>query len=66
MWVLISLHFFYIDYHSRGGYLGVSESLNTPLYEYYEKAANKIGYKTVDYNGEEQIGMIVVSCKDNI
>ncbi|CAG2245888.1 unnamed protein product [Mytilus edulis] len=44
------------DYHSRGGYLGVSEVRNTPLPEIYKRAAHEIGIEHVDLNGENQIG----------
>ncbi|XP_071133697.1 glucose dehydrogenase [FAD, quinone]-like isoform X2 [Mytilus edulis] len=44
------------DYHSRGGYLGVSEVRNTPLPEIYKQAAHEIGIEHVDLNGENQIG----------
>lgn len=43
-------------YHSRGGYLTVSKSGDTPLPELYRKASEELGYKTVDKNGEDQIG----------
>ncbi|XP_076077854.1 glucose dehydrogenase [FAD, quinone]-like isoform X2 [Mytilus galloprovincialis] len=44
------------DYHSRGGYLGLSEVRNTPLPEIYKQAAHEIGIEHVDLNGENQIG----------
>ncbi|CAG2210144.1 unnamed protein product [Mytilus edulis] len=48
--------FYDSDYHSRGGYLGVSEVKNTPLPEIYKQAAHEIGIEHVDLNGENQIG----------
>ncbi|XP_076077863.1 glucose dehydrogenase [FAD, quinone]-like isoform X1 [Mytilus galloprovincialis] len=43
-------------YHSRGGYLAVSKTGNTPLPELFRKASEELGYKTVDKNCEDQIG----------
>ncbi|KAK3585264.1 hypothetical protein CHS0354_006316 [Potamilus streckersoni] len=40
-------------FHNTGGYLGVSHARVTPLVDYYLKAAEELGFKLVDYNGEE-------------
>ncbi|CAC5372476.1 Glucose dehydrogenase [FAD, quinone],Choline dehydrogenase, mitochondrial,Alcohol dehydrogenase [acceptor] [Mytilus coruscus] len=50
--------FYDSDYHSRGGYLGVSEIRNTPLPEIYKQAAHEIGIEHDDLNGENQIGFL--------
>ena len=47
---------YFIAYHSRGGYLTITESLVTPLPDIYSQAAKEIGMKIVDVNSEDQIG----------
>jgi hypothetical protein len=48
---------YFIAYHSRGGYITITESLVTPLPDIYCQAAKEIGMKIVDVNGEDQIGI---------
>ncbi|XP_076109497.1 glucose dehydrogenase [FAD, quinone]-like [Mytilus galloprovincialis] len=43
-------------YHGKGGYMKLTDSTLTPLVEVYRRGAEEIGYKTVDANGEDQIG----------
>lgn len=45
-----------LAYHGKGGYMKLTDSSLTPLAEIYRKGAEEIGYKTVDANGEDQIG----------
>ncbi|KAL3868279.1 hypothetical protein ACJMK2_041106 [Sinanodonta woodiana] len=40
-------------FHNTGGYLGVSHARVTPFVDYYLKAAEELGFKIVDYNGED-------------
>ncbi|KAL3868338.1 hypothetical protein ACJMK2_041155 [Sinanodonta woodiana] len=44
-------------FHNTGGYLGVSLARVTPFVDYYLKAAEELGFKIVDYNGEEFEGL---------
>ncbi len=49
------------EYHSTGGPLGVSSHKNPdPVYKTYLEAANKLGYPTVDTNGQNQSGIAIV------
>ncbi|XP_046815226.1 glucose dehydrogenase [FAD, quinone]-like [Vespa crabro] len=44
-------------YHSTGGYLTIQDSpYNTPLGPAYLQAAEEMGYKIVDVNGQQQTG----------
>ncbi|XP_076078475.1 putative GMC-type oxidoreductase Mb1310 isoform X1 [Mytilus galloprovincialis] len=47
-------------YHSTGGYLPITESKVTPLSNIYQRAAEELGYKVVDQNGEDMIGFSYV------
>lgn len=45
-------------YHSRGGYLRVEDvSFRSKAAQAYVKAGEEIGYKYVDYNGKDQLGI---------
>ncbi len=49
------------EYHSTGGPLGVSSHKNPdPIYKTYLEAANKLGYPTVDINGQNQSGIAIM------
>ncbi|CAC5386015.1 unnamed protein product [Mytilus coruscus] len=43
-------------YHSRGGYLPITETRVSPLPDIYSKSATELGLKTVDVNGEDMLG----------
>ncbi|XP_052089229.1 glucose dehydrogenase [FAD, quinone]-like [Mytilus californianus] len=47
-------------YHSTGGYLPITESKVTTLSNFYQRAAEELGYKAVDQNGEDMIGFSYV------
>ncbi|CAC5376119.1 Glucose dehydrogenase [FAD, quinone],Choline dehydrogenase, mitochondrial,Oxygen-dependent choline dehydrogenase [Mytilus coruscus] len=47
-------------YHSTGGYLPITESKVTDLSNLYQRAAEELGYKVVDQNGEDMIGFSYV------
>ncbi|CAC5373489.1 unnamed protein product [Mytilus coruscus] len=47
-------------YHSTGGYLPITESKITSLSNVYQRAAEELGYKAVDQNGEDMIGFSYV------
>ena len=53
----VGIFMYFIAYHSRGGYITITESLVTPLPHIYSQAAKEIGMKIVDVNGEDQIGI---------
>ncbi|XP_053617649.1 glucose dehydrogenase [FAD, quinone]-like [Plodia interpunctella] len=46
-------------YHASGGYLNVENLKADPLEDVMIKAANELGLKTVDINGESQIGVML-------
>ncbi|GJQ78183.1 hypothetical protein Trydic_g2513 [Trypoxylus dichotomus] len=49
------------DYHSKGGYLGAQDvSLRLESSNAFIKAMQEFGYKYVDYNGKEQMGVSYV------
>ncbi|XP_052094091.1 glucose dehydrogenase [FAD, quinone]-like isoform X2 [Mytilus californianus] len=43
-------------YHSRGGYLPVTETRVSLLPDIYSRSATELGLKTVDVNGEDMLG----------
>ncbi|CAC5396732.1 Oxygen-dependent choline dehydrogenase [Mytilus coruscus] len=43
-------------YHGKGGFMKLTDSSLTSLVEVYRRSAEEIGYRTVDANGEDQIG----------
>ncbi|XP_063405240.1 oxygen-dependent choline dehydrogenase-like [Mytilus trossulus] len=47
-------------YHSTGGYLPITQSKVTSLANVYQHAAEELGYKVVDQNGENMIGFSYV------
>lgn len=48
-------------YHNRGGYLRVEDvSFRSKAAHAFIKAGNEMGYKYVDYNGKEQLGISFV------
>lgn len=54
------LHHFDRKHHSQGGPLNVEEPHhNSHVREAFLEAGHELGYKTIDYNGEEQIGFAV-------
>ncbi|KAI4454896.1 glucose-methanol-choline gmc oxidoreductase [Holotrichia oblita] len=54
------LHKFDRKHHSQGGPLYVEEpQYNSHMREAFLEAGHELGYKTIDYNGEEQIGFAV-------
>jgi hypothetical protein len=50
----------FIGYHGKGGYLTVSESVVTPLRDIFMEASEDAGYKTIDCNGKDMIGIILI------
>lgn len=46
-------------YHSIGGYLPLTKAKVTSLSNIYQRAVEELGYKTVDVNGEDMIGIIL-------
>ncbi|CAC5363146.1 unnamed protein product [Mytilus coruscus] len=44
-------------YHSTGGYLPLTRTKATSLPNVYERVVEELGYKTVDVNGEDHIGI---------
>ena len=43
-------------YHSRGGYISITETRNTQLPDIFTKAASEIGLDEIDVNGKEILG----------
>ncbi|CAC5386016.1 unnamed protein product [Mytilus coruscus] len=43
-------------YHSRGGYLPITETRVSPLPDIYSRSATELGLKTVDLNGQDMLG----------
>jgi hypothetical protein len=63
--LLIYIYFWFniIAYHSRGGYISITETRNTLLPDIFIKAASEIGLDEVDVNGKEILGKIVHKCQ---
>lgn len=45
------------DYHNRGGVLPITSNRVTSLSDSISKAGKEVGYKTIDCNGKEMIGI---------
>ena len=46
-------------YHHKGGFIGVSKGTSSSLSKLIVDAGKEIGYKEVDYNGEQQLGFSI-------
>jgi hypothetical protein len=66
IYYIADLHLFFfniIAYHSRGGYISITETRNTQLPDIFTKAASEIGLDEIDVNGKEILGKIVHKCQ---
>ena len=59
MLIFICLFFNIAAYHSRGGYISITESQTTPLPDIFTKAASEIGLDVLDVNGKAMLGKII-------
>ncbi|CAG2190384.1 unnamed protein product [Mytilus edulis] len=60
-WSLIRFYFVCIKisrfaYHSKGGYVPITETRESPLPDIYSRSADELGMQTVDLNGEDMLG----------
>jgi hypothetical protein len=57
--IFICLFFNIVAYHSRGGYISITQSQTTPLPDIFTKAASEIGLDVLDVNGKAMLGKII-------
>ncbi|VDH99912.1 Hypothetical predicted protein [Mytilus galloprovincialis] len=46
-------------YHSKGGYVPITETRESPLPDIYSRSADELGMQTVDLNGEDMLDKVL-------